>query len=139
MEAPTSKVQCVALRLGPLDVQLINRTLKTDLEPGELYLSRQAHWHIAKDHPEDYAMCMSALRRVGQSPGLIGQAPKHADNFELVIRFRSSQQEGEYVLIAVGLERDRDGLYRVKTAYRVPERTITTRRAAGRLCLPVRS
>lgn len=138
MEAPTNKAQCIALRLGPLDVQLINRTLQTDLEPGELYLSRQAHWHIAKDHPDDYALCMAALRRVGHSPGLIGQAPEHSDNFELVIRFRSTQQKGGYVLIAVGLERDQSGLYRVKTAYRVPERTITSRRAAGRLYLPVR-
>lgn len=139
METPTNKAQCVALRLGPLDVQLINRTLQTDLAPGELYLSRQAHWHIAKDHPDDYDTCMAALYRVGQSPGLIGQAPNHSDNFELVIRFRSKDPEQEYVLIAVGLEVDESGLYRIKTAYRLPERTITTRRSAGRLHLPQRA
>lgn len=119
MTVPTTKSQCAALRLGPLDVSLVNRTLGTELEPGDLYLSRQAHWHIAKDHAEDYAACMAALRRIGQSPGLIGQAPKHADNFELVIRFRSNRSECDYVLIAVGLEQDQDGLYRVKSAYRL--------------------
>ncbi len=136
MPAPRHKSQCVALRLGVLDVELVNRTLQCELLPGELYLSRQAHWHIAKDHPDDYDACMSALHRVGQSPGLIGQAPNHSDNFELVIRFRSKSPEQEYVLIAVGLEVDEDGLYRIKTAYRLPERTITARRSAGRLHLP---
>ena len=136
MEAPKSKSDCAALRLGPLNVPLINRTLGAELVPGELYLSKQAHWHIAQDHREDYAVCMLALRRIGQSPGLIGQAPRHADNFELVIRFRSQQAGHEYVLVAVGLEVDKSGLYRVKSAYRVPERTITARRSSGHLHLP---
>lgn len=83
MSAPSHKSQCAALRLGTLDVELVNRTLQCELMPGELYLSRQAHWHIAKDHSEDYDACMAALQRVGRSPGLIGQAPNHANNFEL--------------------------------------------------------
>ena len=50
-----------ALDLGPLPVDLVNRTLGTELDPGRVRLSVRAHRHIAEDHPNGYATCMKAL------------------------------------------------------------------------------
>ncbi|TWB00390.1 hypothetical protein [Gluconacetobacter diazotrophicus] len=138
MAAPTHKGACTALLLGPLDVETINRTLCTEMEPGDLYLSRQAHWHIAKDHPADYDRAMQALRVVAEKLGFLGQAPKQTDNFEVVVRFRSIANPSVFLLLAIGFQRDERGNYRVKSAYSIPERAFEARRAVGRLLAPVR-
>ena len=62
-----------ALDLGPLPVDLINRTLGTELEPGRVRLSARAHRHIAEDHPDDYQTCMAALPGAVAAPTYIGQ------------------------------------------------------------------
>ncbi len=103
-----------ALDLGELPVDLINRTLGTELGPGRVRLSGRAHRHIAEDHPNDYATCMKALPSVIAAPTYIGQAPHHARNIELVKRVRGIA--GWMVLVAVGLEPDRRGDYRVRSA-----------------------
>lgn len=137
MAAPTRKDACTALLLGPLNVDIVNDTLDTELEPGDLYLSREAHWHIACDHTADYDACIAALHRIGNAPSLLGQAPKHGRNFEMIARFRSADPARSYVLIAVGLERDERGSYRVKSAYSLAEHEVTKRRMKGHLKAPI--
>ena len=138
MPAPQTPTLCHAILLGPLNIELVNRTLGTELAPGGLYLSRQAHWHIAKDHAEDYDACMKALKIAGERPGLIGQSPKHRDGFEIVVRFRSALSDStRYTLIAISLERDNRGNYRVKSSYSLKEQVVERRRQNGHLKLPV--
>ena len=128
--------QYPAVDLGPLPVDLINRTLGTELDPGRVRLSSRAHRHIAEDHPDDYPTCIAALPRVVDAPTYIGQAPHHARNIELVKRFRGVQ--GWMVLVAVGLEQDRRGDYRVRSSYLVRESTIEGHRLRGRMFAPKR-
>ena len=125
-----------ALDLGPLPADLINRTLGTELEPGRVRLSARARLHIAEDHPNDYQTCMAALPGAVAAPTYIGQAPHHARNIELVKRVRGV--EGWMVLVAVGLEPDRRGDYRVRSSYLVRESTVEGRRLRGRLLTPKR-
>ena len=125
-----------ALDLGWLPVDLINRTLGTELEPGRVRLSARAHRHIAEDHPDDYATCSAALPTAIAAPSYIGQAPHHGDNFELVRRVRGLQ--GRMVLVAVGLEPDKRGDFRVRTAYLIKEATVERRRLEGWLLVPKR-
>ncbi len=125
-----------ALDLGWLPVDLINRTLGTELDPGRVRLSGRAHRHIAEDHPNDYATCMKALPSAIAAPTYIGQAPHHAGNIELVKRVRGVQ--GWMVLVAVGLEPDRRGDYRVRSAYLIREATVEGRRLRRHLFAPKR-
>ena len=125
-----------ALDLGPLPVGLINRTLGTDLSPGRVRLSPRAHRHIAEDHPNDYATCMAELPGAIAAPTYIGQAPHHAENIELVKRVRGVQ--GWMVLVAVSLEADKHGEYRVRSAYLIREAAVQERRVRRRLLVPKR-
>ncbi|MCP1236497.1 hypothetical protein NKW55_07730 [Gluconobacter kondonii] len=138
MSAPKLKSMCHAILLGPLNVEIINRTIETDLLPGDLYLSKQAHWHIAKDHPEDYDACMRAIRCAAERPGLIGQSPKHGDAFEIIVRFRATSSPQLFTLIAIGMERDERGVYRIKSSYSIAETAVENRRRNGHLKIPVR-
>ena len=121
---------------GPLPVALINTVLGTELEAGIVRLTAQAHGHMAEKHPADYAACIAALPEVVTAPSFIGQAPGHAGNFELVRRV--ARPDGCAVLVAVGLERDSTGFYRVRTSYLINTNTLDSRRRAGRLIAPPR-
>lgn len=125
-----------ALDLGPLPVDLINRTLGTELDPGRVRLSARAHRHLAEDHPDDYRTCMAALPGAIAAPTYIGQAPRHSRNIELVKRVRGLQ--GWMVLVAVGLEPDRRGDYRVRSSYLVRESAVEGRRLRRHLFTPKR-
>lgn len=119
--------------LGPLPVDLINSALGTELEPGRAVLSARAHRHMAVDHPADYPICMAALADAIAAPNFIGQDPKHRENFEIVKRV--GLPDGRAVLVAIGLEIDDDGCYRVRSSYLISQRTIDARREAKRLVI----
>lgn len=125
-----------AVDLGSLPVDLINRTLGTELDPGRVRLSARAHRHIAEDHPEDYQTCIAALPGAIAAPTYIGQSPHHARNIELVKRVRGV--EGWMVLVAVGLEQDRRGDYRLRSSYLVRESAVEGRRLRRHLFTPKR-
>jgi hypothetical protein len=123
------------IKCGPLPVDLINSVLGTELEPGEVRLSARAHRHIAEDHAVDYAICIAALVEAVAAPTFIGQAPHQVDSFELVRRI--NHPDGKSVLVAIGLECDDYGDYRVRSAYLIEEAKVTARRLAGRLRVPI--
>ncbi len=125
-----------AFDLGWFPVDLVNRTLGTELDPGRVRLSRMAHRHMAEDHPDDYATCIAALPAAIAAPTYIGQAPHHGRNIEFVKRVRGVK--GWMVLVAIGLEPDERGDYRVRSAYLVTEATVEHRRQTGRLLPPKR-
>jgi hypothetical protein len=123
-----------ALDLGPLPVDAVNAVLGTELEPGNVRLSETAHRHMAEDHPDDYAICIASLPYTIAEPSFIGQAPQHTSNFELLRRVNHPDRKS--VLVAVGLEMDRSGEYRVRSCYLVAAGTVDNRRRAGRLKPP---
>ena len=120
-----------ALDLGWLPVDLVNRTLGTELDPGRVRLSRRAHRHMAEDHPDDYPTCIAALPAAIAAPSYIGQAPHHGRNIEFVKRVRG--RKSSMVLVAIGLEVDERGDYRVRLAYLIKEAALEHRRQTGRL------
>jgi hypothetical protein len=122
-----------AVDLGPLPVEAINAVLGTELEDGHAWLSETAHMHMARDHAADYPVCIAHLADTIAAPTFIGQDPSHGGNFVLVKRVLP---DGRGVLAAVALEPNSQGNYNVRTAYLIPQRTIDTRRAAGRLKTP---
>ncbi len=124
-----------AIDLGPLPVNLVNAVLGTELEPVQVPLSERAHQHIAEDHPADYPHCFRSLRLAISAPSFIGQAPKRTGNFEILRRI--NHPDGKVVLVAIGLEMDQRGNYRVRSAYLVNAQTVDERRRAGRLKAPL--
>jgi hypothetical protein len=117
-----------------LPVAAINAVLGTELEPGHVRLSEQAHRHIAEDHPDDYAVCFPALAAAIAAPSFIGQAPRRTGNFEMLRRI--NHPAGRLVLVAVGLETDDAGDYRVRSCYLVSAEQVDQRRRDGRLKPP---
>jgi hypothetical protein len=97
-------------------------------------LSATAHRHIAKDHPDDYPVCFPALAATIAEPSFIGQAPRRTGNFEMLRRIR--HPNGKLVLVAVGLEMDAAGDYRVRSCYLVSAEQVDQRRRDGRLKPP---
>jgi hypothetical protein len=89
---------------------------------------------MAEDHPADYADCIAALPATIASPTFIGQAPGHTRNFEMVRRI--ARPDGQAVLVAIGLEVDDVGDYRVRSCYLISAATVDARRRAGRLIPP---
>jgi len=124
-----------AIDLGPLPVEAINAVLGTELEPGHVRLSEQAHRHIAEDHSDDYAVCFPALAATIAAPSFIGQAPRRTGNFEMLRRI--NHPDGKLVLVAVGLAVDDAGDYRVRSCYLVAGEQVDQRRRAGRLKPPL--
>lgn len=123
------------IELGPLPVEMINRTLGTELEAGEVRVSSKAHKHIAEDHAEDYEVVLENIEATITTPTFLGQAPHHARNIELVRRVRLEGRLG-YVLVAVGLEPDDHGSYRVCSAYLIKPDQVESRRLKRRLLPP---
>ena len=128
---PVPPPQYPALELGALPVVAVNKALGTELRPGPVRLSRQAHRHMAEDHPADYASCIAALADAVAAPSFVGQAPGHGGNFELVRRI--ARPDGKAVLVAIGLAPDGEGAYRVRSCYLITAATVDARRRAGRL------
>jgi hypothetical protein len=112
-------------------VAVINRALGTDLAPGNVRLSEQARRPIAEDHPDDYPVCMEWLRVAIAKPAFAGRAPHRRENSEVVRRI--ARPDGKAVLVAIGLQVDDFGDYRVRTSYRITAQTVDERRRKGRL------
>ena len=120
-----------AIDLGPLAVDAVNSVLGTELLPGRVRLSEQAHRHIAEDHPEDYVICRNALAAAIARPSFIGQAPRRTGNFEMLRRI--NHPDGKLVLVAVGLDVDSVGNYRVRSCYLIGAEQVDERLRNGRL------
>lgn len=111
---------------GPLPVAAVGASLGIILTPGRVRLSARAHRHIAEDHPDDYAACISALPAAVATPTFAGQAPHHRGNFEIVRDL--ARPDGQHVLVAIGLRRDADGCYRVRSCYLIAPAKVARRR-----------
>lgn len=113
----------------------INKALGTDLAPGKGWLSSVAHEHMYRDHEADYAHCFAHLDDTFGRPTYVGQAPKHGRNFELLRRYQLVDKP--WMLIAVGLEPNKQGNYHVRSCYLVSDDDVQRRRNARRLTMIV--
>lgn len=123
------------VQLGPIPSDLINRTIGTELEPGEAVLSAQAHRHIAEDHAADYPLVIANLQIVISEPSYIGQSPKHSDNFELVRQIWVPKGR-QAILAAVKMTKNEFGNYNIVSGYCLEEEKVTKRILKGHLVLP---
>jgi len=79
---------------------------------------------------------MRFIETVVLDPSFIGQAPKHGRNFELLRRIPGDG--GDAILVAVKMEPDERGDYRVVSFYRVTARELETKRSKGHILLAIK-
>jgi hypothetical protein len=82
-----------------------------------------------------YPVCIAEIAAAIASPTFIGQAPGHNRNFEMIRRIGHADRS--VVLVAIGLESDDRGNYRVRTCYLLEARKVEERRQRGRLKLVI--
>ena len=121
-----------AFRVGPLPTNKINQALGMDLLPGDVWVSKACHGHIARDHPEDYAVIIAAIFEIVAAPLYVGQDPKSSHNFYVVRRLPTGAT-GPFGLVAIGFEPNEFGGYNVRSAYALSQEDVDNRRAAQRL------
>lgn len=72
MKRRHKKPSPVTLRLGPLPVGMINKTLGLELDDGEAVVTPSHQVHAAKNHPQDYARCLPHVAAIIANPLYIG-------------------------------------------------------------------
>ena len=122
---------------------MVEKTLDLELQPGGVYISGISQKHMAEKHPADYSIISNYFEAIIMSPSFIGQAPQHANKIEFVKRILILEENDDgktlrrhIALMAVSLERDDYGDYRVLSGYLLKEKEVTSRRAKGRLKIP---
>jgi hypothetical protein len=118
-----------------LPCDLINRTLGMEMEPGEVVLTRAHQKHAERNHRADYGRCLPFLEAIVSNPFYIGDDLKN-DGIELISRLPTI---GEFVLVAVKIERDENGRYLISSFYPVSDAKIQSRREKGFLRIAVRA
>ncbi|MDP2359049.1 MAG: PBECR2 nuclease fold domain-containing protein [Beijerinckiaceae bacterium] len=124
-EKKTKRKKQPDLHLGEMPVGKIKTTIDVDLEPGPVVLTAGAQKHAASRHPEDYAECMPHLAGIIASPLYIGDDLNNL-GIELIGRIRALDSA---VLVAVTIDKDERGRYRVCSFYPISEAKIENRRA----------
>jgi phage-Barnase-EndoU-ColicinE5/D-RelE like nuclease3 len=118
------------LDLGQLPIELIERTLGLELDPGEVVFSVGAQIHAAKKHPHDFASYLPFVGTVVANPLYLGDDARNRDKIEFISRL-PGQQGG--LLVAVEVCRDVHGKYNVCSIYTVKQSQIEARRLKGYL------
>ncbi|RTL52931.1 MAG: hypothetical protein EKK40_07140 [Bradyrhizobiaceae bacterium] len=116
----------------PADV--INKTLGTEIEAGDVILTRGAQRHAYRRHPEDYPKCLPHLASVVADPRYIGDDDTNSgiEIWGYAIAIQS------LVLVAVELMPDANGRYQISSFYMVSEKKAQSRRQKGFLKVAVR-
>jgi hypothetical protein len=116
------------LILGPLPVDDINCTLGLELEPGQVVLTGGAQIHAMREHPIEYPICLPHLASVIIEPVYVGDDFDNPGKIEII---GFVPQISGHVLIAVGIERNKDGNFHVRSFYPVSRQKIQNRREKG--------
>jgi hypothetical protein len=130
---PKKKPALVDLILGPLPVDAINRTLDLELEPGDVIFTAAAQAHAYKRHPADFPKCLPHVGPVVERPHYVGDDFKNPGKIELVARIAAL---GGGLLVAIVVDLDENGRYKVSSLYPIGEKTIENRRQGGHLIIP---
>src|ERR1700749_4637703 len=101
------------LIIGPMPVAAVNKTLGTEIEAGDVILTRGAQRHANKRHPHDYPKCLPHLARVIANPRYIGD--DHSNSGIEIWGYVATL--GALVLVAVELVPDEDGCYQISSFY----------------------
>lgn len=115
------------LRIGPMPVVTVNKTLGTELEAGEVILTRGAQRHANRRHPHDYPKCLPHLANVIANPRYVGD--DHTNSGIEIWGYVAAL--GSLVLVAVELIPDDDGRYKISSFYTVSEAKAQARRERG--------
>jgi hypothetical protein len=118
-----------SLDLGQLPAETINAVLGTELDAAPVHMSGIARRHVDEKRHEDYARYLPYVALVIAAPNFIGQAPKKRENIELIRRIPNTQ--GAALLVAVGLEMDEQGRYRVRSFYPLTPDELERKRLKG--------
>lgn len=121
------------LILGPLPVDIINRTLGTELEEGNVILTRGAQRHAYQRHPEDYPKCSPHLAAVITDPRYIGDDFSNT-GIEII---GNVAVIGSLVLVAVEIIPDEQGRYHINSFYMISDKKAQKRRERGFLKVAV--
>jgi hypothetical protein len=117
----------VDLILGPLPADVINATIDTELDLGEVILTRGSQAHAAKSHPKEYAVCLPHVASIVTAPLFVGDDTRNPGKIELIGRVAAINS---FMLVAVIMEKI-DGYYRVASFYPVSEVKIQNRKEKG--------
>lgn len=71
---------------------------------------------------------MANIADIVGDPTWIGQDPRHSENFYLVKRIVTDREGDAAILVAIGLTMSERGTYSAKSAYRISQADIDTRR-----------
>lgn len=117
-----------SLVLGPLPVDVINRTIETELAEGQVILSAAAQLHAQRYHPEDFPHILPHIGAIVTAPFYVGDDHRNPGKIELIGRIPGA---GIVALVAVSIEQDGDGNYNVASFYQISEEKLQTRRSRG--------
>jgi hypothetical protein len=117
------------LIIGPMPVAAVNKTLGTEIEAGQVILTRGAQRHANKRHPQDYPKCLPHLASVIANPRYIGD--DHSNSGIEIWGYVGSLQS--LVLVAIELIPDKAGRYQIASFYMVSEKKAQSRREKGYL------
>lgn len=122
------RIEHETLELGPLPVQVINRTLDRELREGDAILTGIIQRHVLRSHPDDYSRCLLHVAAVVLNPLFIGEDFKNPGKIELIARVPAIKGP---MLVAVEVETMVDGKYEVRSFYPISETKIENRLAKG--------
>jgi hypothetical protein len=129
---PLIKGRYKAFRVGPLPADEINRVLGTELDVADVWVSKACHRHIAEDHPADYPLVKAHIVDILRTPTWVGQDARHGRNFYVVKRLTVGAA-ADIILVAIALQLSDKGTYNVRSAYRIDQADVDSRRLRGAL------
>jgi hypothetical protein len=119
------------LILGALPHGRVGRKLNIRLRPGTVHFTIPAQRHSFRRHPKDFHICLPYLSQAVNNPTYVGQSPGHRNSgFELVLEVPGGRTN---ILVALVLNPDARGVYRVTSIYRIDNNTIFRRLRKGYL------
>lgn len=129
MTTPTRRNRLPAsITFGPMPHDSVNKTLGLEIDDGMVIMSGRSQIHTSNKRPDIYTQCLPHIARIVSAPLYIGDDLKNAGKIELVGRVLSINKT---ILVAVDLEKDLQGNYRVVTFYPISDQKVTNRLGNG--------
>ncbi|WP_112663052.1 PBECR2 nuclease fold domain-containing protein [Microvirga flavescens] len=118
------------LILGPLPTEVIRWTIGIELDAGSVILTSAAQRHAANRHPEDYETCLPLLASVIADPLYVGDDFRNEGKIEII---GGAILPESFLLVAISIETDLDGRYRIASFYPISRKKAQSRREKGYL------
>lgn len=131
----SKKNNFVLLELGPLPTDVIEATLGIEVEPGPVVFTVSNQKHAQREHPEDFGRCLPHIGTVIAQPMFLRDDFKNKGKIEIISRIPAL---GSGLLVAIEIEPDEQGRYRVSSMYPISQKKIDNRRNARTLFIAKR-